>query len=174
MRRKWGLIIWVSFIGLVGLAADGLTEQVGKHVGTDTCKMCHWKQYRSWSQTKMAKTFQDSLSGEQREDPACISCHVTGYQKPGGFENQKSTPRMAGVQCEACHGAGSLYYTDEIMRNKYVSMQLGLLEQNERVCIACHNENSPTFPGPFKFDRNKGLHEHFPMSKWFKEHQYDR
>ena len=53
-------------------------------------------------------------------------------------------------------------------------MGLGLLEQNEKLCVTCHNENSPTSPGPFKFDKNKGVHDHFPMTKWFKEHQFDR
>ena len=174
MKRKLGLVLWISLIALMGMSVNSFPGEMGKYVGTDTCKMCHWKQYRSWAQTKMAKTFLDSLNGEQREDPACISCHVTGYKGPGGFDSFKTTPKMAGVQCEACHGAGSLYYTDEIMRNRYVSMGLGLLEQNEKLCVTCHNENSPTFPGPFKFDKNKGVHDHFPMTKWFKEHQFDR
>jgi hypothetical protein len=175
MRRKFAFVVLVSFIAVMGISIDSFSsEEMAKYVGTDTCKMCHWKQYRSWAQTKMAKTFQDSLNAEQREDPECISCHVTGYKKAGGFENYKTTPQMAGVQCEGCHGAGSLYYTDQIMRNKYASLQLGMLEQGAKVCINCHNEKSPTYPGPFKFDRNKGAHEHFPMSEWFKKHQYDR
>ncbi len=60
------------------------------------------------------------------------------------------------------------------MRNRYASLELGMLEQGEKVCITCHNEKSPTYPGPFKYDRNKGVHEHYPMSEWFKKHQYDR
>ena len=175
MRRKFALVLLVSFIAVMGISIDSFSsEQMAKYVGTDTCKMCHWKQFRSWAKSKMAKTFQESLNAEQRQDPECISCHVTGYKKPGGFENYKATSQMAGVQCEACHGAGSLYYTDQIMRNKYASLQLGMLEQNERVCVTCHNEKSPTFPGPFKFDKNAGVHEHFPMSEWFKKHQYDQ
>jgi len=175
MRRKFALALLVSFIAVMGISIDSFSsEQMAKYVGTDTCKMCHWKQYRSWVKTKMAKTFQESLNAEQREDSECVSCHVTGYKKPGGFENYKATPRMAGVQCEGCHGAGSLYYTDQIMRNKYASMQLGMLEQNEKVCVTCHNEKSPTYPGPFKLDKNKGVHEHFPMGEWFKKHQYDQ
>jgi hypothetical protein len=175
MRRKIALLVSVSFIIVMGISIDSFSfGQMAKYVGTDTCKMCHWKQYRSWAKTKMAKTFQDTLNGEQREDPECIVCHSTGYKKPGGFVNVKTTPQMAGVQCEACHGAGSLYYTDGIMRNRYASMQLGMLEQNEKVCVTCHNEKNPFFPGPFKFDKDKGVHEHFPMSEWFKKHQYDR
>ena len=175
MRRKFGLILLVSFIALMGMSIDTFSAQMAtKYIGTDTCKMCHMKQYRSWAQTKMAKTFQDSLNAEQRQEPECISCHSTGFKRPGGFENSQSTPKMAGVQCEGCHGPGSLYYTDQMMRNRYASMQVGMLEQNEKVCITCHNENSPTYSGPFKFDKNQGVHEHSPMSQWFKKHQFDR
>jgi hypothetical protein len=146
MGQKIALIVSLSFILGIGISVDSFSsEPMAKYVGTDTCKMCHWKQYRSWAKTKMAKTFETSLDAEQREDPGCIDCHSTGYKKPGGFVNSKTTPKMAGVQCEACHGAGS-----------------------------CHNEKNPFSPGPFKFDKNKGVHEHFPMSKWFKKHQYDR
>lgn len=175
MRRKIALLVSVSFIIVTGISIDSVSSgQMAEYVGTETCKSCHWKQYRSWAKTKMANTFQDSLDEEQRVDPDCIVCHTTGYRKPTGFVNDETTPLMAGVQCEACHGAGSLYYTDEIMRNRYASMQLGLVEQNEKTCVTCHNDENPFFPGPFTFDKSKGVHEHFPMSEWFKKHQYDR
>lgn len=169
MRRKLGLVLLVSFIALGGISIQASSEPNGKYIGTDNCKVCHMKQYRSWAQTKMAKTFTESLNAEQRQDPECIVCHVTGYKKLGGFFNQKDTPHMVGVQCEGCHGPGSMYYTDEVMRNKKASLYLGLLEQTEKVCIVCHNEKSPTFPGPFKFDKSKGVHEHFPLTDWFKK-----
>jgi len=127
------------------------------YVGTKKCKACHGKQYRSWEGTAMAKTF-DRLKPEERGQADCLACHATGYGKEGGFKNLEETPGMAGVQCEACHGPGSIYF--RVMKDKEKSKAGGLLDQTEAVCVVCHNPKSPTFKG-FKFDKTVGIHEHF-------------
>jgi hypothetical protein len=37
------------------------------------------------------------------------------------------------------------------MKDHAASVAAGLVEQSEKVCVACHNEKSPTFVG-FKYE----------------------
>ncbi|MDQ7053398.1 MAG: cytochrome c family protein [candidate division KSB1 bacterium] len=85
-------------------------------VGTQKCKKCHLKQYKSWKKTKMASTFDVLKPGVRAEakkkagldpdkdyttDKECLPCHTTGYGKPGGFisiERRRTAPGWA-VRC---------------------------------------------------------------------------
>src|SRR6476660_9123512 len=105
------------------------------YTGADSCKKCHFKQFNSWKKTKMAKAFDSLKPGTAAEakkkfnldekkdytkDAKCIECHVTGYGKAGGYpklpeegktwteEETKRATTMENVQCESCHGPGSL------------------------------------------------------------------
>ena len=39
---------------------------------------------------------------------ACISCHTTGWDEPGGASLARNE-ELRDVQCEVCHGPGSLH-----------------------------------------------------------------
>lgn len=107
-------------------------------------------------------------------EPKCVSCHVTGFGKPGGFVSIEQTPELAGVQCEECHGAASEYLKagGMTLENKHYKradlVKLGLIVPNREACAsACHNEHSP-FRGPgyvFVFEEReaKGAHEIFAL-----------
>ena len=56
-----------------------------------------------------------------------------------------------GVSCESCHGPGSKYFPNAIMKNSEKSMEKGLILPIEEVCTMCHNEESPHFKG-FNFE----------------------
>ena len=58
-----------------------------------------------------------------------------------------------GVQCETCHGAGSLYKSMAVMKVKAEAYKKGLAEHKDvaKFCKTCHNEKSPTYK-EFKFD----------------------
>ncbi len=43
-----------------------------------------------------------------------------------------------GVGCEACHGAGSDYMPDAIMRDKRAAMAAGLQKPTRETCVRCH------------------------------------
>ncbi|RMF63789.1 MAG: hypothetical protein D6743_10235, partial [Calditrichaeota bacterium] len=71
-----------------------------------------------------------------------------------GVESNLKSPKLTleeGVSCEACHGPGSRYRGRKVMREiasgKLVGAELGLVPQNEKVCVRCHNKESPTFKG---------------------------
>jgi mono/diheme cytochrome c family protein len=159
------------------------------HVGSDKCKMCHMKEWKSWSETKMANAFESLKPGQRAEqkkaagldpdkdyttDAECVRCHVTGYGQPGGFTSVEATPKLVGVGCETCHGPGGTYIQKEYMslQNKEYKradiVAVGLTaEITKQQCDSCHNSDSP-FVGPdyvFDFEgrQDEGTHEKFPL-----------
>ena len=69
-------------------------------------------------------------------DLECVSCHVTGYGEPGGsiLGNLKN---LTSVQCESCHGPGSIHAKDEDAASI-------LLRPPESLCVTCHNPKHST------------------------------
>ena len=184
----------VGALVLVGMAilGSGAPDAIaGDHayVGSKKCKMCHLKQFKSWSETKMAKAFDILKPGERAEqkqaagldadtdytkDATCVACHVTGHGKPGGFVDFESTPNLAGVGCEVCHGPGGTYIKPEHMSlknkeyEKAAIVAVGLVEQvTEAQCKACHNTESPFVGDDYVFDfastKTEGTHETYPL-----------
>jgi hypothetical protein len=160
------------------------------YIGSRKCRPCHIKEYRSWSETKMAKAFDILKPGQRKEiklehgldpnkdytqDATCLACHTTGYGKPGGFKDIEATPDLVGVGCEMCHGPGGTYVQDQYMslKNKnYKKSELvavGLIgEITASTCIdTCHNPDNPTAADPyeFKFEERKdeGIHTIYPL-----------
>lgn len=170
------------------LAASAMPVAAGDHayVGSKKCKACHLKQYKSWAKTKMAKAFdllKPGVAAEAKKaakldpdkdyttDGECVACHVTGFGKEGGFVDIASTPKLAGVGCENCHGAGGTYIKKEYMhlKNKEYKkadiVAVGLVDTvSAEQCTGCHNDKSPFFK-EFDFAKAKGedSHENFPL-----------
>lgn len=118
-------------------------------VGVKKCKTCHIKVYQTWKETKHALAF-DKLNQQEKQDPMCNECHITNKDIS-----------LPGIQCEACHGAGSKFCSATIMnKKKYESdpegqrkmaLEAGLIiAPNEATCKKCHNERSPHYK-PFDF-----------------------
>jgi hypothetical protein len=184
-----------SYLIILALAAAALlvvslaAEEEHAFVGSKNCKKCHLKQYKSWEATTMAQTFEVLKPGERAEqktaagldpekdyttDATCLPCHTTGYGKEGGFVDIETTPELAGVGCEWCHGAGATYTQDELMSLKNKEYKLaevvaaGMVEKvGADQCTPCHNSESPFVGDDFVFDyeanKDEGLHEHFPL-----------
>ena len=175
-------------VSTFALFAFGLVQPVeAQHefVGSKKCRKCHTKEYRSWRKTAMAKSFEVLEPGKRADekkaagldpnkdytkDPDCVRCHVTGYGKPGGFVDIESTPDLAGVGCEACHGAASTYLQDGYMtadNEDYKKSDLvaaGMIGTiTKEVCTVCHNADSPFVGKDFVFDfeanKDKGIHK---------------
>jgi len=167
-----------------------------EYKGAESCKKCHLLQYETWRKSRMASSFEalkpcdleteegKRLAGRRKEghldpekdyrkDPKCLKCHTTGYGEPGGYpaevteESRGLAAKREGVQCEACHGPGSLYipFFAEKENEKYKRSEvqkLGLFLPNKDTCIRCHNRESPFAPEEFDFVelKKKGTHEH--------------
>ncbi|RJR21830.1 MAG: hypothetical protein C4581_01580 [Nitrospiraceae bacterium] len=173
------LFVMALFVATYANAAD--------YIGAKKCKACHMKQYKSWSETTMAHSFDVLKAGEKvaekkkagledkdyTTDPKCLKCHTTGYGK-GGFVSMEKTPDLAGVQCESCHGAGS-EYSALMKKNKEFPLAeakaagLVIPSEDEKGCMSCHGGESPfveKVDAKYKFDfkeRLKKTHEHFPL-----------
>ena len=160
-----------------------------RYVGSQRCKTCHPKEYRSWEKTKMAMAFDLLRPGTAAEskrkatldvrkdythEAKCLPCHTTGFGQPGGFVSFEKTPEMAGVQCEGCHGPASGYLSEGGMTVKNKSyhradlVRRGLVLPGQGSCSeVCHNDRSP-FRGKgyvFKYEEReaRGAHEIFPL-----------
>lgn len=142
-------------------AAHAALPQQPEYEGSRSgCMRCHIREYRSWDDTPHASAY-ETLPEESRSDPDCLRCHVTGWSAESGFQSIEETPQLAGVGCEVCHGAGSLYKDREIMEDREASIANGMLIPDEQTCRSCHNEESPTFPGSFDYEAGleAGVHE---------------
>ncbi|MFC1683891.1 cytochrome c family protein [Pseudomonadota bacterium] len=172
---------------LLLLPLVAVAEEKPSYIGIENCKICHMPHYDSWVTTRMSKAYELLKPGVQAEaktqaklnpnkdystDPQCLKCHVTGYGKPGGFVSIEQTPGMANVQCEMCHGPGSIYA--EMMlkkrgtytREDYIKQGgMTMPSTKTNVCTdQCHNDESPFVASGFKFDfENRkaiGTHRH--------------
>lgn len=173
----------LALLGTAGAAGSPV------YVGAQKCKMCHLKEYSAWAASRMAKSFEllaPGVAGElkaargfdpkkdYRADPRCLSCHTTGYGKPGGFVDVVKTPNLTGVQCEVCHGPGGTYTQKRFMslQNREYKradlVQAGLTaEITKATCVTCHNSVNPFAPQGDEFDfdarMRQGVHPITPL-----------
>lgn len=140
-------LLIMCFLFFVGSSA--VNAQEFEYIGAAKCKMCHNKpatgaQYKQWLGTKHA-TAMESLSADEAKDPKCVKCHSTvGHVDEDLIIGLKISE---GVSCESCHGPGSGYKTNSVMKSREKSMEKGLILPTEQVCKTCHNEESPHYKG---------------------------
>lgn len=82
-----------------------------KYIGAEACGDCHETAYEFWKKTPHSRAYATLEEQQKQFNLDCVSCHVTGYEKPGGT----SVTHVAGleaVQCEVCHGPGSRHEDD--------------------------------------------------------------
>ena len=138
----------------------------GRYIGTLTCAACHKDpsmgyQFSKWRMSAHASAYavlssdrayeiaeKQGLKDAPQTSLECLKCHTTAYHQPakGVIE---SYSLYEGVGCEACHGAGSDYYPEAIMRDPRAAKAAGLEEVTRRTCLGCH-ENA--HGKPFDFD----------------------
>jgi hypothetical protein len=131
------------------LTAFSIGEQIEPpqpaYVGASKCKICHVDIFSSWVKTSHAQAL-SSLKGEESGDAACLECHTTGFGA-GGYGTEGIVTDLGAVQCEACHGPGSLYSFSSIMLSPEKRRKAGLTPVDSLLCTRCHNAKSPTFKG---------------------------
>lgn len=123
---------------------DRRRQSSERFIGAETCRRCHEKQFVQWNGTPHASAFaslERPVEGKPRTS-ACVPCHVTGFGQDGGFRmdpvrpdaRPSGEPDLADVQCEACHGQGTLHTRD------------GKVRVEEATCRSCHDQEwSPNF-----------------------------
>jgi hypothetical protein len=107
------------------------------YVGVSKCGECHQTYVESWEKTKHAKAFASLEKVGKAADPECIVCHTVGFGEKGGFYTIDTTPQLANVQCEECHG---------LDREHMNNFERPMRPVTESVCLKCHTkDNSPEF-----------------------------
>ncbi|MFC2151596.1 cytochrome c family protein [Bacteroidota bacterium] len=165
MNTKRILLIVCSVFLIVSLSK----AQDYEYIGASKCKMCHnkaekGKQYDIWKSGPHAKAF-ETLAGEEAKkysdnpqtDPNCLSCHSTYYSADEDL--MYTIKAEEGVSCESCHGPGSKYKSNTIMKDREKSLANGMFDPTEAVCKKCHNDKSPTFKG-FNYNEYKAKIAH--------------
>ena len=128
-----------------------------RHVGTLTCAACHkgpamGYQYSKWRMSAHARAYavlatdeakriarEQGVEGDPQTSPACLTCHTTAYHRPTEGDMEVYSV-YEGVGCEACHGAGSHYYPEAIMRDTRAAKAAGLKDVTRQTCLDCHED----------------------------------
>jgi hypothetical protein len=110
-------------------------------VGDASCARCHKPEMAFWKTTVHARAWRTIVDGGKTGHDDCVSCHVTGYGEVGG-SSLGHTGRLTNVQCESCHGPGSLHVAAEGLEDPPAVR----LTTTQDTCTRCHNEkHSDTF-----------------------------
>ena len=116
-----------------------------KFVGSAACGKCHrgpamGYQLSVWKMSGHARAYASlgtpvgyvhavkaKFDGDPTQHPGCLKCHTAA-----------TTGLDEGVGCEACHGAGSEYMSDAIMRDRAAAIKAGLNPKPADACKTCH------------------------------------
>jgi hypothetical protein len=118
------------------------TGDQATYVGAAACSACHADAKKFWDSTPHAHAYA-TLSNQFKEfNLDCVSCHVTGYDMPGGT-TVTHVDRLKDVQCEVCHGPGSKHGL------KPSDKSLIVARPKADMCLSCHHP-----PHVEQFDAN--------------------
>jgi hypothetical protein len=101
-------------------------------VGIEACANCHEEPKKVWDATRHAHAYVTLEKQFKEANLDCVNCHVTGFDQPGG-STVTHVADLKDVQCEVCHGPGSLHAA------KPSSVRMPTPEPKPEVCLACHH-----------------------------------
>ncbi|MBL0157678.1 MAG: beta-propeller fold lactonase family protein [Bryobacterales bacterium] len=153
------MILRLSLVVLLALTAFTATAAPKRpvYVGVKACGACHdgasmGHQYSKWLLSKHAQGYSALMKPESREitkisglrgdpwkEPVCLGCHSTASTAEEWEKDDTFKPED-GLQCEACHGPGSEYMAEDVMRNRAEAMKNGLKLPTKEHCLGCHIE----------------------------------
>lgn len=114
-----------------------------RYLGLGACESCHPDAFDVYIQTRHAHAYATLSEQFVHRDTNCVGCHVTGWEDRGGFSGVRyrgSRVDLIDVQCEACHGPGSLHIRD----GSYATAA-------RESCQRCHTEQDDP---DFDFDKD--------------------
>jgi Cytochrome c554 and c-prime len=102
------------------------------YVGVETCSVCHSEAVDFWKTTAHSHAYATLATQFKEFNLDCVSCHVTGYEKPGG-STVTHVDKLESVQCEVCHGPGSKHARFPLDKRWIVAKPSG------SSCLGCHH-----------------------------------
>jgi len=165
--KRGKIVLFCLLMVVCFTAGDWLTASAedtkSTLIGTPKCKVCHKSekrgdQYSVWEKSAHAKAFEvlateEALAvaaekglGNPQEAPECLVCHTTqAFLGDVGLDPKGKYTAEEGIGCEACHGAGSEYKSNKVMKDPDAAKAAGLIMPGKEQCLECHNEKSPTY-----------------------------
>ena len=142
-----GVLLFLAAViisGIPEVIKISTAQSEASYVGDSKCLMkCHAKEVvkskgksnkHNLAYESMVNFSQFKKYKELGKEGECMACHVTGYGKPGGFKDAKSTPDLAKVGCEGCHGPGSEHIAADPEDKKAKKATIVLRPD----CVQCH------------------------------------
>jgi hypothetical protein len=142
------------FFGISG-STHASNARSNDFVGAEQCRSCHEKEFEFWARGPHAKAL-SSLDERQRKDARCRQCHT--------MAPDDNDARLAGIQCETCHGPGRWYSPEHVMKDKELSSLLYLTKPDEKTCTRCHTGSVPTLR-PWNYQEKLPLIRHWEGEK---------
>lgn len=141
------------------------------YAGVAQCSACHEPQHTSWAATRHAQAMGTLIAKKQQFNPDCLQCHTTGYKDNNGFRDLRTSPAMANVQCEVCHGPAYRHSLEQRIFNQqkkraaagtattatFTARHTPKAAVSPAVCLKCHNEEHDD---DFNFERDLKLVSH--------------
>jgi hypothetical protein len=157
-------VIVATMVGPTPVEQSRRKLTAATYVGQASCATCHGERVTATAATTHGTTL-EMRAAELFATPGCLNCHVLGsyagstVKAPGGFDDEAenvgfdpatyvftdyatfaadfpSLPNLGSVQCESCHGPGSLHRSDPRRTEVSTSAEL---------CGSCHNTFGPRF-----------------------------
>ncbi len=108
-------------------------EGKSRYLGVQSCAACHAEEVTFWRKTGHSRAYATLEKEHKQFNLDCVSCHVTGYEKPGG-STVTHVKTLKNVGCENCHGPGARHVDDP--QNK----SLITLKPDKALCASeCHH-----------------------------------
>lgn len=101
------------------------------YAGAAACQACHPGAYKAYMASGHAKAMATLKAKDQHQNGECVSCHVVGYDKPGGYIDERYTKELANVQCENCHGPRKAHTKNPAVKFSGAPAR--------EVCTSCHH-----------------------------------
>ncbi len=129
------------------LARDKVTGRIKeRYLGVEKCRRCHSLLTPRFVLSRHFRAFETLEQPEEGGNQKCLVCHTTGYGRFSGYDPESEKGggvNLLGVQCEACHGQGTMHSRD----GRYKGAARGS-------CRRCHNaERSPDFDFEIYWER---------------------
>jgi hypothetical protein len=102
------------------------------YAGVEVCANCHEEPKKVWDGTAHAHAYPTLQKQFKEANLDCVNCHVTGYDKPGG-STVTFVSGLENVQCEVCHGPGSLHAA------KPDKVKPPVPKPAPETCLECHH-----------------------------------
>ncbi|HMI83772.1 MAG TPA: multiheme c-type cytochrome [Polyangiaceae bacterium] len=138
------------------------------YTGIEVCSSCHLEERQVWDRTAHARAYATLSTQFKEYNLDCVSCHVTGYEKPGGSTVTMNTA-LRDVQCEECHGPGEAHVKSPNAK--------GLIDPSPPLngCVsACHHpphvdDFDPSQAKQFILGPGHGMPDQAPWPAWARD-----